>query len=269
LRVLEYYSGILILTTNRVGEFDEAIKSRVHCALYYPPLDKKNTLKVWKMNLDRLDRQNSSADSKLHIQFERKEIEEFAKAHWKDGNRWNGRQIKNAFQAAVALADWDNLKENTADKTETKTSPHLRYKHFDTVAVASAHFEHYLMEVRSSDQQRARTFELRKDDYRESPSDYTKRKAKSLKAKKRQAERGPWPTISAPESSDSDSSLSTSEASSDQDVKKRKKKSKNSEKKKKDSEKKGKESKGHKVKDNVQKREQSASTASSSSSDSD
>jgi hypothetical protein len=35
LRVLEYYSGILFLTTNRVGIMDEAFKSRIHVSLYY------------------------------------------------------------------------------------------------------------------------------------------------------------------------------------------------------------------------------------------
>ena len=38
LRVLEYYDGILILTTNRIGTFDEAFKSRIQLALHYPPL---------------------------------------------------------------------------------------------------------------------------------------------------------------------------------------------------------------------------------------
>jgi SpoVK/Ycf46/Vps4 family AAA+-type ATPase len=34
LRVLEFYSGILFLTTNRVGTIDEAFKSRIHISLY-------------------------------------------------------------------------------------------------------------------------------------------------------------------------------------------------------------------------------------------
>jgi len=34
LRILEYYSGILFLTTNRVGTIDEAFKSRIHVSLY-------------------------------------------------------------------------------------------------------------------------------------------------------------------------------------------------------------------------------------------
>ncbi|KAF4426998.1 ATPase family AAA domain-containing protein FIGL1 [Colletotrichum fructicola] len=37
LRVLEYYEGILILTSNRVGHFDEAFKSRMQLTLHYPP----------------------------------------------------------------------------------------------------------------------------------------------------------------------------------------------------------------------------------------
>lgn len=35
LRVLEYYNGLLFLTTNRVGTIDEAFKSRIHISLYY------------------------------------------------------------------------------------------------------------------------------------------------------------------------------------------------------------------------------------------
>ncbi|KAH0564821.1 hypothetical protein GP486_001794 [Trichoglossum hirsutum] len=53
LRVLEYYSGILFLTTNRVGTFDGAFKSRVHLSLRYPALDEESTRKVWEMNLRR------------------------------------------------------------------------------------------------------------------------------------------------------------------------------------------------------------------------
>lgn len=33
LRALEYYSGILFLTTNRVGSIDEAFRSRIHMRL--------------------------------------------------------------------------------------------------------------------------------------------------------------------------------------------------------------------------------------------
>ncbi|KAI9728026.1 MAG: hypothetical protein M1834_007840 [Cirrosporium novae-zelandiae] len=62
LDILEYYSDILILATNCVGEFDEAIKSHAQCALYYPPLNKGHALEIWKKSLDRLDRQHALAN---------------------------------------------------------------------------------------------------------------------------------------------------------------------------------------------------------------
>ncbi|KAL0261301.1 hypothetical protein SLS55_004998 [Diplodia seriata] len=171
LRVLEYYSGILILTTNRVGDFDEAVKSRVHCALYYPPLDRKNTKEIWKMNLDLLDKQNASPDSNLHVRFDRDEILRYARRHWKDGNQWNGRQIKNAFQTAVALADWDDIKGSAGDDAAAAAStpgagPQLTRKHFEMVARASAHFDMYLKSVRRDDVTRAKEDELRRDELR-------------------------------------------------------------------------------------------------------
>ena len=44
LRMLEYYSGILFLTTNRVGTMDEAFKSRIHISLYCKSTSKCSTL---------------------------------------------------------------------------------------------------------------------------------------------------------------------------------------------------------------------------------
>lgn len=40
LRMMEYYTGLLFLTTNRVGSFDEAFKSRIHISLYCKCFDK-------------------------------------------------------------------------------------------------------------------------------------------------------------------------------------------------------------------------------------
>ncbi|KAJ5701520.1 P-loop containing nucleoside triphosphate hydrolase protein [Penicillium malachiteum] len=54
LRVLDYYSGILFLTTNRVGIIDEAFKSRIHISLYYPHLDEHQSKRIWEINLQRL-----------------------------------------------------------------------------------------------------------------------------------------------------------------------------------------------------------------------
>lgn len=48
LRILEYYEGILILTTNRVSVFDQAFKSRIHLAIQFPELDFASRKSIWQ-----------------------------------------------------------------------------------------------------------------------------------------------------------------------------------------------------------------------------
>ena len=164
LRTLEYYSGILFLTTNRIGSFDEAFKSRIHISLYYPPLSESQTFGVWAMNLNRLSKSNRD------IYFDKSEIEAFARNHWKDGKPWNGRQIRNAFQTAVALAEYEFHEkcqkcEQTGDKPPFR--PALEDRHFKAVAKTSAEFDDYLQSVMGGQtyEQKAQTLEIRSDAY--------------------------------------------------------------------------------------------------------
>ncbi|KAI7195342.1 hypothetical protein KC316_g1291 [Hortaea werneckii] len=138
LRQLEYYSGLLILTTNRVGEFDEAFVSRIHMKLHFPSLDENSTMKVWDMNLGKLQERSS-------IEIRSKGIKKFAADYWKQNeSQWNGRQIKNAFQTAVALAYWDweqEKQEALANGKKIREKPVLRKSHFEDVAKTSLHFD--------------------------------------------------------------------------------------------------------------------------------
>lgn len=54
LRLLEYFQGILFLTTNRVETFDDAFQSRIHVALRYEELSNKAKKEIWKMFLDKV-----------------------------------------------------------------------------------------------------------------------------------------------------------------------------------------------------------------------
>lgn len=150
LRVLEYYSGILILTTNRVGEFDEAFKSRIHMSLYYPKLDRESTMKIWDMNLLHIKRND------VNIDVQESKIRKFAKEQWTESKqkltrRWNGRQIKNAFQIAIALAKWDFNDEKRKGSTEHER-PLLTDKQFRVVSQTSAHFDDYISNVHGIDE---------------------------------------------------------------------------------------------------------------------
>ncbi|KFZ15463.1 hypothetical protein V501_02714 [Pseudogymnoascus sp. VKM F-4519 (FW-2642)] len=52
LRKLEYYQGIMLLTTNRVKDFDEAVQSRIHVGLKYGPLGVDTRKEIWRSFLE-------------------------------------------------------------------------------------------------------------------------------------------------------------------------------------------------------------------------
>ncbi|KAF4156471.1 hypothetical protein CNMCM6069_006745 [Aspergillus lentulus] len=47
LRRMEYFKGLLFLTTNRVGQIEDAFISRVHIAIGYPSLGEEARRKAW------------------------------------------------------------------------------------------------------------------------------------------------------------------------------------------------------------------------------
>ncbi|KAK7720856.1 hypothetical protein SLS63_009639 [Diaporthe eres] len=154
LRILEYYSGILFLTTNRVGAIDDAFRSRLHLTLYYPKLTETQTLKIWKTNFQRLKENNkiSMEPYRPPIDFNDKKIIAWVKKHWQD-IQWNGRQIRNAFQAAVALAEFEaKQRDAQRDDGSSRTSPVLTTDHFKKLARASAQFSEYLRETHGEDE---------------------------------------------------------------------------------------------------------------------
>ncbi|KAF3767144.1 hypothetical protein M406DRAFT_11443, partial [Cryphonectria parasitica EP155] len=96
LRQLEYFQGILFLTTNRVETFDDAFQSRIHIALRYDPLDLRAKKTVFKMFVDRARAQQKTMQDK--ICFTDEDYDSLAR------HDLNGRQIKNTVIRAQALA---------------------------------------------------------------------------------------------------------------------------------------------------------------------
>lgn len=97
LRSLEYYAGILFLTTNRVGSIDPAFKSRIQLSLYFPRIDLETTVKLYEVFLKRArDEQKKIGVTQFKIK--QKDILKFAARHYrqlqKEGyNTWNGRSV--------------------------------------------------------------------------------------------------------------------------------------------------------------------------------
>ncbi|KJR86280.1 uncharacterized protein SPSK_02466 [Sporothrix schenckii 1099-18] len=164
LRILEYYTGILFLTTNRIGDLDEAFASRIHMILHYPQLDELPTVKVCRINLNMIRERYHAAG--LEIKIDSDAIEEHIRNHWRKHSdaRWNGRQIRNACQTAQALAEYDaQPSDKKFDLTvQDHTRVHLKVEHFQRVSEAYLDFFNYLKDVHgTSTETRAKELGIR------------------------------------------------------------------------------------------------------------
>lgn len=90
LRAMEYYQGILFLTTNRVGMFDEAFISRINLTIYYPPFSARARAEVWGSFFTKLERER---EGKIRVHDNtRAYVEESEELNQL---QWNGREIRN------------------------------------------------------------------------------------------------------------------------------------------------------------------------------
>lgn len=135
LRALEYYDGILILTTNRVGTFDEAFKSRIQLSLRYQALTEEQRRVIWENFCTRI---GEIDEDNVDVADLRRNINELAR------HNMNGRQIRNNLTTARQLAQY---------KGERMNLSHLR--HAIKVFIK---FEEYLKDVKHnvSDEEIAR-----------------------------------------------------------------------------------------------------------------
>ncbi|KAI9874942.1 MAG: hypothetical protein M1830_009098 [Pleopsidium flavum] len=124
LRVLEYYDGILILTSNRVGTFDEAFKSRIQLSLHYETLTEPQRKLIWENFIKRLE---DFVDDDIDTDELKEHLGELAKYDM------NGRQIRNAVTTARQLALYKKKK--------------LRFEELKHVISVASKFDKYLLSV--------------------------------------------------------------------------------------------------------------------------
>jgi hypothetical protein len=83
LRVLEYYQGILFLTTNRVATFDEAFQSRIHMGIRYENLSGKARKEIWQNYVKKIE----TLEGQKSIPLKEEDYEQLSK------KQLNGRQV--------------------------------------------------------------------------------------------------------------------------------------------------------------------------------
>lgn len=177
---------------------DEAFKSRIHYKIYYPDLTLEQTLDIWKLNIHRVRRieeELAKVENRDSLLINENELVAFAKHRFLEGGsnrrghgRWNGRQIRNAFQVACSLAYYEHgirederrarrqsvVNTNATDPVKARDGlldpPTLSVRHFEMMYDITASFENYRTAVHggTTDADLALEAEYRNDGYRDS-----------------------------------------------------------------------------------------------------
>lgn len=151
LREIEYYQGILFLTSNRVGRFDDAFISRIHVVIHYQDFNDDDRARIWNLFFDKLEEERGEtmriAKSAKRFVLENSRMR---------GVKWNGREIRNAFQTAVALAEYRFITKSEFEKEKGEMAV-LEEKDFEQICDMTIKFKAYLENVNdgADEQQRA------------------------------------------------------------------------------------------------------------------
>ena len=101
LRLLEYYKGILILTTNRVKQFDIAVLSRANLGIKYEKLEFEQKKEIFKQFIGSVENEKiEKKDDMIEWLSTQDAIDWFKPL--------NGRQVRNVLFSAASLGSPDD-----------------------------------------------------------------------------------------------------------------------------------------------------------------
>ena len=142
LRRMEYFRGLLFLTTNRVGSIDDAFLSRVSAVLQYDHLSDDTRKKIWQGFFKKLQKDAEVPGG------QKIEVDKYAQKYiFNDEEvrdlRWNGREIRNALQTAISLATYKALRESKGSEEVVD----VEEEHFRSVVSMSRKFRTYMKDI--------------------------------------------------------------------------------------------------------------------------
>lgn len=105
LRALEYFTGILFITTTRLDELDDAFISRFHLILQYQRLNDENRGDIWRKFFAKLENdQKTLKEGDARIIVENHVQAYITTDPQLQTLEMNGRDIRNAFHAMIQIA---------------------------------------------------------------------------------------------------------------------------------------------------------------------
>jgi hypothetical protein len=149
---MEYFRGLLFLTTNRIGHIDDAFLSRVHVVIGYKKLNDDYRVRIWEGFFKKLKCERGGAvvvapNARKYV-LESDDVKKL---------QWNGREIRNAFQTSLALAEFEAFEAQNEVVIVEK-------EHFERVMQMSKKFKEYVDSIEKlSEEKRAERLKDRND----------------------------------------------------------------------------------------------------------
>jgi len=142
LRALEYFSGILFLTSSRVGTIDEAFRTRIQLALHYSNPTREQRRLIWTGYLNKL-KGHDKEEPNIDLSDVTSNLDRLAEYPM------NARQIRNTITTANQLRSFHRRE--------------LRFSDLETVISVAGAFDQYLQTVHGgiSDEELARNRGIR------------------------------------------------------------------------------------------------------------
>lgn len=163
LRTMEYYEGVLFLTTNRAGHIDDSFISRITCPIAYHPLSPETKSKIVKKFVRRYEETGTI------------EVQPRAESYLiEQSTELNGRQLRNILQNAVTLAEVQQRSERRSahhsglagQQPQGAEVVSVKWHHVKAAVERQTQFRLYLNNLKGRDENaRARS----KQDYLSAP----------------------------------------------------------------------------------------------------
>ncbi|KAL8687493.1 MAG: hypothetical protein Q9218_006349 [Villophora microphyllina] len=152
LRRMEYFRGLLFLTTNRVGQIDDAFLSRVTVVLQYDHLTDDTRKRIWDGFFKKLEHDGEREGLGKSEDNRKIEVDRYARKYILNDEdvknlKWNGREIRNALQTAISLANYKAVKDG-----QTKDIIEVEEEHFKSVVAMSGKFKTYMEKIYNKDE---------------------------------------------------------------------------------------------------------------------
>ena len=162
---MEYFRGLLFLTTNRVGQIDDAFISRVHTAIGYKALNGDDRKKIWNGFFQKLAKERAG---KIQVApGAKKWVLETAAPD--DKAQLNGREIRNALQTAITLAEAEAEEDPEFDASNMTVV--VDQSHFQRVLDISHKLQEYVRSIRREDEKKRAASRFDRNDYWQGESD--------------------------------------------------------------------------------------------------